>query len=1639
MVVPVLRLPLAHAAVTVSAEVKYDNGFPDLLFTAVDGTNIGVPDVTISVTPNGYASPVFTGNTNNTGVFTVKIAPPANYTWTASGPISQTGNKSVSSCVETEKPSLLDPCFEIDVTEDQALLIAALSAEFTPCTNGPSNSTFTPCNKGLALLNGLAELVDPSLVNALPPSTLTNSVTAVRYLQWLAELKNSLDNKKPSIPDEVWKTLNIEIAAGREALQDLGRIPQNPDPLSPIHAPSLPNATAIDTGDTVDYLVGMLESKNPKTAFRVGGVGYGLILVVYSFADLLIFNQDSGPLVLFPEGCSITDFSPGSNCVVKAEKALRLYSDLLTFAAGLEILVNVAGGFGGAAGAAATRILQAVAIIAIALQVLDLYNRYGDNPSKFLKDLTSFDPSLWLELGSIGSGLVSLAAGASFAIASGLLLGSTSLIYYLVGASDYLQAIADLRGQVSGQVTGLIQLRELLHGTNSTRLRIESSSLASFATIAGQVGLFANGTIRSDFLWMNYYFSRLSRAEFDLATKVDSARDSVDGLLKAYLYYQNTSSEECGVVRPAGIQVGSATEHCNVTANLVGYNVTKAEFPGGSQLPAFTFNAATYGRQSGGGVGFEKYEVPTDLSNKPPTTESSPANFTGWAGDPPAEHDEYSRCEHVGISDVECPPNDLLIASYQSNLGQRPSSTCGTVSHFCFLNGQDVFSPIRYNDVYTSNSRLVLDESNKPQTLILYKWYFSASNDCAPYVQHTPLGDVVVPCCSFSCTSRTAIKEWSDNINNLGPKVQNDLGGMKGVFHEYDLASHLKKPASFPFAYLTRWPMILNGQYGPSVLATDASGATNNPFDTLGQSGLPAIWYARCGGTTNECDLNRVDSINNQTENWTLGTAPQGTQPSGMAINPSNGDIFWTVNRTDGKQLWRKLGLSSLNSIPAILGIPISDLFTGVGLFTYWNVSLTTGAGRLALDSHGNPVFAEEKTTSIAKLDMTTNLIRTVNIGNTVKYLVSAPSNPDVLLFTEENANKIGSLDLSTCGTSTCDLIEWPIPTPDSKPSGITIDSNGNVWFVETAANRIAKLSLSLVQTGPEFHITEYPSGIVKSPRQVTIASPDQLFVTEASGAVDLISTAPVSDYIRRGNSSLVQPVSRKADVQTTSAATFTTPSLPTVYSTTPTTTTVNGSDPAGVDRFQTGGNPQGTSGGAGVGNMFYADPGNANIARFDGYVTTLPSIVQPSSTGPPVAVASNRIMEGNTNSGGTLTLDGSGSYAPNRSPLTFSWSGDCGTATGPTPVVFCPWHADNVANIEKLVVSNGTADSAPVFVKVLVVDTTPPTISAVREPASNIGDWTNQNVTVRFQCSDAVSGVSFVSEPVILPREGRNETANGYCGDRAGNIATNTVMDINIDKTPPNITGSASPRPNTKGWYNATVTVHFDCNDALSGVDSCTPDTVLTKEGRNQSVTGLARDLADNVASTSVTGINIDETPPVITSVQDGQAFILHQTVFPIAHCEDALSGTDACVLPNGPLDSNTVGVHTYTVTSTDKAGNLAVFSVHYSVHYAYASAFPKPPDTRFNLGRTIPVRFRLTDALGNFVSTARAQIWVDSLANPGKASGFNTSNYFRYDSTDNQYLFTLSTKSMAVGVHTIYITLDDGTVHTMTVTLAS
>ena len=288
---------------------------------------------------------------------------------------------------------------------------------------------------------------------------------------------------------------------------------------------------------------------------------------------------------------------------------------------------------------------------------------------------------------------------------------------------------------------------------------------------------------------------------------------------------------------------------------------------------------------------------------------------------------------------------------------------------------------------------------------------------------------------------------------------------------------------------------------------------------------------------------------------------------------------------------------------------------------------------------------------------------------------------------------------------------------------------------------------------------------------------------------------------------------------------------------------------------------------------------------------------------------------------------------------------------------------------------------------------------------------------------------------------------------DNAGNVESIINQTVNIDKTPPEITGTPTTSPNTNDWYNADVVVHFTASDTISGIDTVTPNTILSTEGINQSVIGIAVDIAGNSASTSVSGINIDKTLPIVTittPANDG-IYILNQSLIADWSATDVLSGLEGAagtVSAGEAIDTSSVGVKTFSMTATDIADNSITDTVSYIITYDFLGILPSVKEdgsSVFISGSTIPVRFRIADVNGNYVSNAIANITYQFVTNevlgtviePESTASATEGNTFRYDSTDNLYIFNLGTNGMEAGTYQLNINLDDGTVKTVQVSI--
>jgi len=343
-------------------------------------------------------------------------------------------------------------------------------------------------------------------------------------------------------------------------------------------------------------------------------------------------------------------------------------------------------------------------------------------------------------------------------------------------------------------------------------------------------------------------------------------------------------------------------------------------------------------------------------------------------------------------------------------------------------------------------------------------------------------------------------------------------------------------------------------------------------------------------------------------------------------------------------------------------------------------------------------------------------------------------------------------------------------------------------------------------------------------------------------------------------------------------------------------------------------------------------------------------------------------------------------------------------------------------------------------------IDKTNPTIVGTRSPDANVYNWDNSNVTVSFTCGDSGgSGIGNCSEETIISAEGVSQFVEGQAEDKAGNTASFTVSGINIDKTKPEIVNIIVPDANDHGWYNTDVDVHYSCADILSGPINASGDKIIASEGKNQSVSLECADLAGNISAVESGNINIDKTKPqIIITSPASEDYLLHQTVEADWTAEDVLSEVETVVgtVADGqPIDTSNVGLNVFKVEASDYAGNVNTATVNYYVVYNYGGVL-EPVNSSgssiFKLGRTVPIKFKLFGESNTPVANAVVMLNLAKISNnvigteieATSTSQATEGNLFRYDSTENQYIFNLNTKNLSAGSWVMKIYLDDETV---------
>ena len=300
-------------------------------------------------------------------------------------------------------------------------------------------------------------------------------------------------------------------------------------------------------------------------------------------------------------------------------------------------------------------------------------------------------------------------------------------------------------------------------------------------------------------------------------------------------------------------------------------------------------------------------------------------------------------------------------------------------------------------------------------------------------------------------------------------------------------------------------------------------------------------------------------------------------------------------------------------------------------------------------------------------------------------------------------------------------------------------------------------------------------------------------------------------------------------------------------------------------------------------------------------------------------------------------------------------------------------------------------------------------------------------------------------------------------------NSASNTVSVIEdiVDNTAPVVNVSFSPPDGQNGWFvtspaagtvtaddtttGASTITAINCTSAAVGsitglgTSSASAPLTVSAEGVNN-VSCTATDSAGNSGSSNTPTIMIDSVGPsiAITSPTNGGTYLLDSAVASSYGCQDTTSGLDTCSGPvaNGAnFNTSSVGVHTFTVTATDVAGNSAQASNSYNVAYNFAGFF-QPVDNLpilniVNAGRAIPVKFSLggDQGLDIFAPGYPASTPVTCGTTAGDVIEQTVtagSSSLSYDAATDQYTYVWKTEKAWAGIcRTLVVKLDDGTYH--------
>ena len=229
-----------------------------------------------------------------------------------------------------------------------------------------------------------------------------------------------------------------------------------------------------------------------------------------------------------------------------------------------------------------------------------------------------------------------------------------------------------------------------------------------------------------------------------------------------------------------------------------------------------------------------------------------------------------------------------------------------------------------------------------------------------------------------------------------------------------------------------------------------------------------------------------------------------------------------------------------------------------------------------------------------------------------------------------------------------------------------------------------------------------------------------------------------------------------------------------------------------------------------------------------------------------------------------------------------------------------------------------------------------------------------------------------------------------------------------------------------------------------FSGASSSAYGLAIEPDGKVVAA-GVAAPSSGNAvfALARYTGVGLPGNATInVVSPADGGAYRLDKRLTAKFKCTDKSSGVVSCAgtVANGaPVDTSTIGSHSFTVTATDLAGNTTVTTVHYTVVYTWNGFFSpigNEADVSLNLvhaGDLVKIGFGLDGDRGLAVLASVTSVpvacpaWTPHIV---PAAGAAAGAGLAFGVSSSHYVFGWQTSTGWAGTcREFQLTLNDGT----------